>query len=384
MGFGNIASDFNCAAIGQYSNATNTGTMSFGFYNDATEDYSSAIGGYENTASGTASFASGYYDTSSGKYSYTLGKNSKASGFAATVIGDSSVATGGWSLATGKWTRATGNYSSAFGLQTKSGGTGNLAGGIFSNASGLYSIAYGYNSVASGNVSYAIGDACLANGSYSVAIGRFNKSTGQGAFTLGYQDTANANYSFALGSYVSSHTFTGSFTLGDQSTTTTMRNTANNRFRSRFDGGYYLYSNTALTSGVYMNNGVSGWTNVSDRNKKENFEILNGESILDKISKMQITKWNYKGIDSIKYIGPMAQDFYAAFNLGGKDSLGINTISIDGVNMAAIQALEKRTQDIDLIKNQNETLINKNNLLLKRIEQLEMKLENNNSNLTKK
>jgi septal ring factor EnvC (AmiA/AmiB activator) len=48
----------------------------------------------------------------------------------------------------------------------------------------------------------------------------------------------------------------------------------------------------------------------------------------------------------VKYIGPMAQDFYAAFHLGGTDSLGINTMCIDGVNMAGVRALEKRTRSI--------------------------------------
>jgi chromosome segregation ATPase len=43
----------------------------------------------------------------------------------------------------------------------------------------------------------------------------------------------------------------------------------------------------------------------------------------------------------------MAQDFWQAFHLGGTDSLGINSISIDGVNMAAIQALEKRTTQLN-------------------------------------
>ena len=42
----------------------------------------------------------------------------------------------------------------------------------------------------------------------------------------------------------------------------------------------------------------------------------------------------------------MAQDFHSAFKLCGTDSLGINTISIDGVNMAAIKALVNRTDKL--------------------------------------
>jgi hypothetical protein len=93
-----------------------------------------------------------------------------------------------------------------------------------------------------------------------------------------------------------------------------------------------------------MNGGTSGWTNYCDRNRKENFRPVDGEQLLLRIRLLAIDEWNYKGTDpSIRYIGPVAQDFYAAFKLGGGDSLGINSICIDGVNIAAIQALEKRT-----------------------------------------
>jgi hypothetical protein len=38
----------------------------------------------------------------------------------------------------------------------------------------------------------------------------------------------------------------------------------------------------------------------------------------------------------------MAQDFHAAFGLGESELL-INTVDIDGVNLAAVKALEART-----------------------------------------
>jgi len=115
----------------------------------------------------------------------------------------------------------------------------------------------------------------------------------------------------------------------------------------RFAGGYRLFSNSALSTGVYMNGGVSGWTNYSDRNKKENFTAIDGEALLAKIRLLPVSEWNYKQTDpSIRYIGPMAQDFWQAFRLGGTDSLGINSIAIDGVNLAAVKALEARTSEL--------------------------------------
>jgi hypothetical protein len=139
----------------------------------------------------------------------------------------------------------------------------------------------------------------------------------------------------------------GSFIIGDNSKTEYDSTSANNQMKMRFAGGYRLYSNSGMSTGAYMDAGVSGWTNISDRNKKENYRPISGEQILSKIKEMPITEWNYKGTDkSVKYIGPVAQDFYAAFHLGGSDSLGINSICIDGINIAAIQALEKRTAEL--------------------------------------
>ena len=71
------------------------------------------------------------------------------------------------------------------------------------------------------------------------------------------------------------------------------------------------------------------------------------ETILNKVSALPVTKWNYKSQPATqKHIGPMAQDFYAAFQLDGiGNDTTINTMDIEGVNMIAIQALEKRTKE---------------------------------------
>ena len=69
-----------------------------------------------------------------------------------------------------------------------------------------------------------------------------------------------------------------------------------------------------------------------------------------KIKAMPIESWNYKSQDaSIRHLGPTAQDFHAAFGLGESDTR-INTVDIDGVNMLAIQALEKRTAELRQVK----------------------------------
>ena len=59
---------------------------------------------------------------------------------------------------------------------------------------------------------------------------------------------------------------------------------------------------------------------TSDRNAKENFTALDTKMVLAKIAAMPVTTWNYKD-DSAdkKHIGPVAQDFSAAFGLTGED-----------------------------------------------------------------
>jgi regulator of replication initiation timing len=82
----------------------------------------------------------------------------------------------------------------------------------------------------------------------------------------------------------------------------------------------------------------------------------------------------------------MAQDFYAAFQLNGTDSLGINSISIDGVNMAGVQALEKRTSlmndKMQKIIEQNELLVAENKILKEKLIDVE-KVSNELSELRK-
>jgi hypothetical protein len=92
----------------------------------------------------------------------------------------------------------------------------------------------------------------------------------------------------------------------------------------------------------------AGWTCSSDRNLKENFTEIDKKDLLENLDEMPVTKWNVKG-SSIEHIGPTAQDFYAAFNVG-EDDTHINTVDAQGVSLAAIQALYQ------LVKEQQEKI----------------------------
>jgi hypothetical protein len=85
---------------------------------------------------------------------------------------------------------------------------------------------------------------------------------------------------------------------------------------------------------------------LSDRDAKENFVVLDLQDVLNRLADVPITEWNYKTQDpSNRHIGPMAQDFYAAFGLSD-DELYISPIDTDGVALAAIQGLYEIVQDL--------------------------------------
>jgi hypothetical protein len=84
----------------------------------------------------------------------------------------------------------------------------------------------------------------------------------------------------------------------------------------------------------------------SDRNVKANFSSVNSRSILTRLAAIPIQTWNYKSeATSVRHIGPMAQDFSAAFGVG-MDDRHISTVDADGVALAAIQGLYQQNQEL--------------------------------------
>jgi hypothetical protein len=297
---------------------------------------------------GSFSIAMGLNTIASDQCSAAMGSNTTASGPHSTAMGNSTTASGGLSTAMGIYTTASGNYSTAMGNCTIASGHFSTAMGAGTTSSGSYSTAMGNNTTASDNYSTAMGTQTTASGYSSTAMGNNTTASGTSSTAMGSNTTASGNYSTAMGRYASTGGYSGSMAISDASTTTVLTNTASHQWMARFAGGIRFYTNSGTTTGAYMNGNASGWTNICDRNKKENFSAIDGEAILARLRAVPVSEWNYKGTEtSIRYIGPMAQDFWQAFHLGGTDSLGINSISIDGVNMAAIQALEKRTTQLN-------------------------------------
>ena len=84
---------------------------------------------------------------------------------------------------------------------------------------------------------------------------------------------------------------------------------------------------------------------TSDRNAKENFTPVSVAEALRKVATLPITEWNYKsGPDTVRHVGPMAQDFRTAFGLNGDDDKHISVVDESGVALAAIQGLDQKVE----------------------------------------
>ena len=277
---------------------------------------------------------------------------------------------------------------------------------------GLYSAAFGYNARASGDYGFAAGQDVVAANSWSTAFGHYSTASGAVSVALGYYAHTNSrqgsfvfsdrsvldddniftdesfrsanNHTFnvrATGGYYfftntgvstglrmshlnSSNASYGSFVWTDRSSNDSITPTAQNQTIFRSDGGYWLYSNAAANAGVTLAPGGGSWNSVSDRNMKANFTAVNPREILRGVLGLPISTWNYKSqATSVRHIGPMAQDFFAAFKLGEGDKT-ISTIDPDGVALAAIQGLYEIVQEKEQqLTRQGEQIAQQNKLL---------------------
>ncbi len=108
-------------------------------------------------------------------------------------------------------------------------------------------------------------------------------------------------------------------------------------------------------------NAAGNWTATSfvptsDRNAKQEFEKVEPREVLEKVAALPISRWSFKQDPQTRHVGPMAQDFYAAFGVGPDDK-HIATVDADGVALAAIQGLnQKLAEELKLRDRENAEL----------------------------
>jgi hypothetical protein len=224
-------------------------------------------------------------------------------------------------------------------------------GALDSNTSGSNNVAIGVEVLlgnTSGNLNIAIGNyALLSNttGTNNTAIGfdaLYWSETGNNNIALGYQAGCT------LGNFNNDIYIGNAGVFGGE----------NNTIRIGTSQTATYLSGNAYALQFY---------NTSDRNLKENLTMVSPLDMLDKVAALPISHWNYKGDAGTQHIGPMGQDFHAAFGLGTDDK-HIGTIDEEGVALAAIQGLN---QKLEQTRAENAKLKQQNDSLTERLNQLE-------------
>jgi hypothetical protein len=351
-GFGTVGGGWNNQAIGPQSCtvgggsqniASGTGsTVGGGLQNAASGDYSTVGGGYQNTASGENSTSMGYGDTASGSSSTALGYQNTAGGAASTAMGEHVTASGEASAAIG----------------------------YFNIASGAAAIAMGSFAQAANNNTFVWADS--QNPSFS--------STTNDEFSVRAQNgvrlSDNTSLYFGATTRQMINLWGTQYAIGVQSLTTYFRtdNASPNNGFIWYKGGTNNsgYANPGggvelmhlVQSGLYVN---STFVSSSDRNVKQDFADVSSRAILDKVAHLPIQTWAYTNDPAVKHLGPVAQDFYAAFNIGPDDK-HIAVVDEGGVALAAIQGLNQKLEETRM---ENATLKQQNDLLAERLNELE-------------
>ncbi len=81
-------------------------------------------------------------------------------------------------------------------------------------------------------------------------------------------------------------------------------------------------------------------TENSDVNAKQDIEPVDGEAILNQVASLPVSTWTYKADETgARHVGPMAQDFHAAFGFGANDTT-LAPRDVAGVSLAAVKELE--------------------------------------------
>jgi hypothetical protein len=321
-GAANRADDTSTVGGGIGNQAASEATISGGFSNIA--GYGSAIGGgSRNIVTGTRSTVGG------GTYNQISADYATIAGGGPTEPGDL--------YPSGTSNHVTDDYGAI------GGGGNNRAGNELGSTTDA-----SYATVGGGKNN-------RASGQYSTIPGGYNNiASGIGSFAVGQNTTASHN---------------GAFVWGDG--TSSAYSTDTNQFLALASNGVGFY--TSFGSCLFFSG--SNWTCTSDRNLKENFIEMKPQEILAALVEIPITQWNMKGQDqSIYHVGPMAQDFYAAFVLG-EDDEHINTGDEIGIAYAAIQGLNQINQgqadQIAELQAQNTDLERQNSQLDARLTALE-------------
>jgi hypothetical protein len=199
----------------------------------------------------------------------------------------------------------------------------------------------------------------------SIGGGRSNKCIGVFPTIPGGDGNQAYSYSFAAGRHALA-VYDGCFVWAD-SQNLPFAATTPDQVSFRCQGGVRFTSGSgAANQTVSWTPGSASWSFSSDRNLKEFITPLDAAAVLDKVTRLPISEWNYQGY-SQRHIGPMAQDFHALFPLNDSDTT-LNSADLHGVALAAIQGLNEK------VDGRMQNAESKSRLLEERLQQKETEI----------
>ena len=349
--------------------------------------------GVQNPANGSEALANnttGNYNAANGVaalQSNTSGSYNTANGFFAlqkNTTGQLNAANGGWSL----YANTTGSYNTANGedaLHNNTTGNQNTADGglaLNNNTSGSTNVDLGFQAgynITTGSYNIDIGNMGLATDTNLIRIGSGQTQAiiagiitgnGGGLTNLNASQLASGTVPLAQlpGVVVTNNqsglTLSGTFIgdgsqLGNLSAYQLSSGTIPDSLLSpdvallgasqTFQGQNVFNSNVGIGNANPTNKLMvvnarcdgSSWINASDRNLKQGFASVDAQAVLARVIAMPVQTWSYKAQPEQKHLGPVAQDFHAAFGLGA-DDVSIATVDESGVALAAIQGLNQK------------------------------------------
>ena len=248
------------------------------------------------------------------------------------------------------------------------GGSDFIGGGAYNQigngAAGFNSasvIAGGYNNIIGTNSSYSV----ISGGYYNTIQSNAQYSTIPG----GANNVAGGNYTFAAG-FKAYATNNNSFVWSDGSQNTGSAAADSVTFRA--SGGYRFFTGSGA-AGAQLAAGATAWSILCDREAKKNFQPVDTLAVLNKLALVPVQEWNYRWEkdSDVPNIGPVAQDFKAAF-YSGRDDKTITTLEFDGVELAAIQGLNRKLENqVRELEGRSRCLEAENAALTARLEKLE-------------
>jgi len=365
-----------CTVGGGESNvADNMGTtVGGGRENTAAGDFSAICGGWSNQANQDYSFIGGGYSNSAGNNHTVVcgGESNSAEGEFSFVGGGGNTNPSEGNEAYGDYSVIGGGRANRTGMTSPGEGRYAVVGGGFDNrALADQSVVCGGRDNQVSGVGAAIG-----GGEQNIASGQYATVPG------GWWNDARGDYSLAAGlrakaRHQGSIVIAASFSeMPDDS----IRSGDTGQIVLRADNGMYITDSggtAPVISGKLIDTSTGAflslagdWTNVSDMNMKENFTEIDEREILDKVSQLTITRWNYRADDpGVQHIGPTAQDFKRLFDVGGDDR-STSTVDPAGIALAAIKGLHEKTIELERKTAEIEELKKRINELSRIVEEL--------------